>query len=737
MTRCIIQPYESNAQYLRAELRWLDLQLHREVLLSRRQQKHEQETGLQALFVSDAEIDRFLKTTDSENAVEKIPAEVEALTQTAHDRRLQIEARKQATAEAGMSLALPHLARLFGLTPAEEMVILVCLAPEAELPYERLYAYLQNDLTKKRPTIDLVLRILSPVQANRILLQSVFSPLAPLYRHHLIEFPASGDEGAFPARTLKLDARIAGYLLEIDGMSPDMAACLSSAVSPQALVLSPEEEMVASRVITTAARHLATGRPERNLMVHVYGPAGVGKKSFAAMVCKKLNVSLLVVDLHEVIRRGRGAEEFVRMIMRECLLQPAAVHLDHFDAAAGDGEQARSIRSALLQAIEEFSWLTFISAENEWKPGGQLRRQLFLPVSLPLPPVDTRVRLWESLAAEYGAGMEDLSLVEAATTFKFTAGQIRRALQAAHDAALVRNGKGVVTDEDLIRGCRAQSTHRLGALARKLEPRATWPDLILPENALRQLHEICSQVKHRRKVYSTWGFAKKLSLGKGLCVLFSGPSGTGKTLAVEVLANELRLEAYKIDLSTVVSKYIGETEKNLSKVFEEAEASNAILFFDEADALFGRRSEVKDAHDRYANIEINYLLQRMEEFDGLVVLASNLQKNIDDAFFRRMHFAVEFPFPEAAYRYRIWQQHVPPEAPLDGDIDFNFLANRCALTGGNIRNIMVNAAFLAAENSGTIHMEHVIYAIRREYEKIGRMCTEAEFGQYHEVLKSG
>ncbi len=735
MTERKVHPYESNEEHLREELRWLDLLLHCDVLLFRQLQAREQETGLQALFVSDGEIDRLLETMSDERAADRVPGRAEELTRAAHELRLQIVARKQATADRGAFLALPHLAHLFGLTPMEELVLLVCLAPEMELTYERLYAYLQNDLTKKRPSIDLVLRLLSPAPENKILLRSVFSPLAPLFRYRLIEHPAGGDEGAFPARTLKLDARIAGYLLEIGGMSADVAACLSSAAPPPAPVLSPQDETAVSQVTATAAQHLAASQPDRKLIVHLYGPAGGGRKSFAAIVCEKLGVSLIVADLHEVVRRCRGREEFIHTILRECLLRPTAVYLDHFDVLAGDDEQARAIRRALVQAIEEFSWLTFIGAENEWKPGGQLRHHLFMPVALPLPAVETRVRLWESLAAEVNGCAEDLQLAEAATTFKFTAGQIRSALQAAHDTALLRDGQGVVTIEDLVRGCRAQSTHRLGALAPKLNPRATWADIILPENPLRQLREICAQVKHRRTVYSTWGFAKRLSLGKGLCVLFSGPSGTGKTLAVEVIANELRLEAYKIDLSTVVSKYIGETEKNLSKVFEEAEASNAILFFDEADALFGKRSEVKDAHDRYANIEINYLLQRMEEFDGLVVLASNLRKNIDDAFFRRMHFAVEFPFPEAAYRYRIWQQHIPPEAPLADDIDFNFLANRCALTGGNIRNIVVNAAFLAAENSGVIHMEHVIRAIRREYEKIGRMCTEAEFGQYHAVLR--
>jgi SpoVK/Ycf46/Vps4 family AAA+-type ATPase len=282
----------------------------------------------------------------------------------------------------------------------------------------------------------------------------------------------------------------------------------------------------------------------------------------------------------------------------------------------------------------------------------------------------------------------------------------------------------------MIRGCFAQSNQRLGSLARKLTVKRGWADLTLPRHTLDQLEEICAHVRYRRRVYEEWEFQGRMPHGRGMCALFYGASGVGKTMAVEIIARELQLEAYKIDLSTVVSKYIGETEKNLSRIFAEAESSNAILFFDEADALFGKRSEVKDAHDRYSNIEISYLLQRVEEFEGLVILASNLRKNIDDGFFRRMHFAVEFPLPDAAHRYRIWQQHFPDKAPLGADVDFDFLSRRFPMAGGNIKNIVLNAAFLAASNGGVICMEHLIRATRREYEKTGRVCTETDFAPY-------
>jgi SpoVK/Ycf46/Vps4 family AAA+-type ATPase len=257
---------------------------------------------------------------------------------------------------------------------------------------------------------------------------------------------------------------------------------------------------------------------------------------------------------------------------------------------------------------------------------------------------------------------------------------------------------------------------------------------VLPQEQLTQLREVMSYAKYRYRVYGEWGFDRKLSVGKGLNILFSGPSGTGKTMAAEIMAGELGLDLYKIDLSTVVSKYIGETEKNLDRVFKEAQESNAILFFDEADALFGKRSEVKDAHDRYANTEIAYLLQKMEEYEGIVILATNLRKNMDDAFVRRMHGAIEFPFPEQESRRRIWAGIFPPEAPLASDVDGAFLARQFKLAGGNIKNIALHAAFLAAEADSSISMAHLIRATKREYQKLGRLCSRADFGPYYELV---
>jgi SpoVK/Ycf46/Vps4 family AAA+-type ATPase len=316
-----------------------------------------------------------------------------------------------------------------------------------------------------------------------------------------------------------------------------------------------------------------------------------------------------------------------------------------------------------------------------------------------------------------------------AARFRLTPVQIADAVGMARTLSgqpgdATRDDDAVATQHVLLNAARAQSGHELATLARKVEPLYGWDDIVLPEIALTQLREICQRVALRHHVLDRWGFNRRLSLGKGVNALFAGPSGAGKTMAAEIIANELALDLYQIDLSGVVSKYIGETEKNLNQIFTAAENANAILLFDEADALFGKRSEVSDSHDRYANIEISYLLQKMEEYDGIAILTTNQRQNLDDAFIRRLAFVIHFPFPDSESRKQIWAGIWPPETPLADDVDLALLAERFKLSGGNIKNVALAAAFLAAAYVDVIGMKHLRHAIRQEYQKMGKVLTE-------------
>lgn len=728
--------FENNWEYLQAELEHLDLLLRREVLSWRQALPKDQLGGLKGVFISDGEIDVLLGKTPNYPTRKAESDAMRVLAQKARELRSRIAHGRQGSMESGVYLTLPHLAGLFGLSSFEEQVVLLCLAPEIDLKYGKLYAYLQDDIIRKRPSLDLVLKLLCPAVEERVRAQTYFLEEGTLFKAQILRC-VNTDGNPLPGRLLRLDDPVVGFLLEIGTINEELATYARLGPTDAGLNYLRWPESLKSQLVSMTRYHFQKVEPSiGKLIFHFHGPRGTGKKTLAAALCKEIDTSLLVVDLRDVLLRSQNFEDTIHRIFRECILLPSALFLEHFDLVVGDDDKSICQLQTIARCVNEFSWLTFIGTEKQWQPTGLFKRHRFFSIELPMPDIKMRTWLWETLANGNGAFSPELDWSEIATKFRFTPGQIGDALVAARNRSHLRaRENAVISRDDIFKSCYDQSNQKLALLARKLSPRYTWPDITLPPNALAQLREICAQVKQRRTVYENWGFEEKLSLGKGLCVLFYGQSGTGKTMAVEIIANELKLETYKIDLSTVVSKYIGETEQNLSKIFQEAETSNAILFFDEADALFGKRTEVKDAHDRYANIEINYLLQRMEEFDGLVILATNMRKNIDEAFFRRMHITVEFPFPDDTDRYQIWKQHFPQAAPVADDIDFNFLANRFNITGGNIKNIVVNAAFLAAEDSGVIGMLHVLCAIKREYEKIGRMCSESEFAPYHSLLR--
>jgi SpoVK/Ycf46/Vps4 family AAA+-type ATPase len=320
----------------------------------------------------------------------------------------------------------------------------------------------------------------------------------------------------------------------------------------------------------------------------------------------------------------------------------------------------------------------------------------------------------------------------ATIAFRLTPEQIDRAARAARRSAVAAGRPMSV--EDVSAGARAQNAAGLERLARRIVPDVGWPDLVLPPVVEQQLRELTARARHRERVAGEWRMGTKGARGIGVMALFVGDSGTGKTMSAEVVAGDLGFDAYVIDLSTVVDKYIGETEKNLDRIFTEADRVNGVLLFDEADALFGKRSEVKDARDRYANVEVAYLLQRMERFDGLAILTTNLRANVDEAFVRRLDAIVDFPMPEEEHRRRLWTQNLVPELPVVDDIDFDFLARQFRISGGNIRNVCVMAAYLAAAEDRAVCMADLVRATEREYRKLGRLTVEAEFGEYLSLI---
>ena len=726
-------PYASSWEHLADELRWLDHLLHLRLLDRRREAGDDPLEPFKGLVLSEQEILRLLAAGGLQPpAVPRgtgdaaLPAAVAAALD---ELALRIARRREASARAGAELALPRLSRIFHLGPFEERCLLICLAPEIDRKYEKLYAYLQDDVTRRKPTVGLVLELLCGSREEAFAARAAFEPQAAVLKGRLVQIDGNGGLSSLLSRALKLEDRIAGFLLGSPTIAPAVQelAELVQPGAPSGIRLACED--LRGRLGEAVRERLGRAEPA-SLIVYLHGSYGTEKQALARAVCADLGLPLVAADAERMLADPRPFEETAWLVAREAVLQPAALCLAGFDRLFAEEQGQSPPREklrALLAAVQALSRLTFLLGERPWSPAGVLESQDgFIEIALRPPDAVTARALWEErLRGEPLAGGIDAGAL--ASRFRLTSGQIRDAAALAGSLARWRSPReGTITADDLAAACRAQAGLKLSKVARKVEPGYGWEDIVLPPDPLEQLREICSQAEHRHVVFGAWGFGRRMSLGKGLNALFSGPPGTGKTMAAEVIARELALDLYKIDLSQVVSKYIGETEKNLDRVFAAAESSNAILFFDEADALFGKRSEVRDSHDRYANVEVSYLLQKMEEYEGVAILASNLRQHLDQAFLRRLAFTVHFPFPDEDSRRRIWEGSWPEEAPVDAGVDFRFLAREFRLAGGNIRNIVLAAAFLAAAERDRVRQSHLLRATRREYQKMGKTIAGVE-----------
>lgn len=601
---------------------------------------------------------------------------------------------------------LTHLAQQFTLDTLDVFILLVCLAPDLDRRYERLYAYLQDDVSQRRPTVNLVMNLLGSTEEGRFAVWHRLQPGMPLRDYHLLSINAPSDRldaGAL-SHILRADARLVAFLL--GSATPDERIRAALLPIPDPIVTLPDEQYAA----LDAAFAL-------NPIVYMQGRGDHGQIETAAALCKPYGLSLLGFDAGRLKQLDTPLLEAFQIILREAYLNDSALFIDDWQALLDERQQPPA---DIWRALYGYKNPVFLRGEDEWAAHDVPRTRRVLRVSFEVPGYNNRRLAWESFAAATQITIEPALLDEVTGKFRVTRSQIGRAVHTALDVAISR-GSQQVERADVYAGIQAHINIRLGHLARRVVPKVDWSDLVLPDEHLTQLREIIARARFAHIVHEEWGFGETIRGSYGVSALFSGESGTGKTLSAQVIARELGLPMYRIDLSAVVSKYVGETEKNLNVIFNEARSSNAILFFDEADAIFGKRSEVKDAHDRYANIEVAYLLQQVEEYEGVAILATNMRQNLDEAFTRRLDFLIDFPFPEAADRERLWAVHFPARAPLDQAVSMAELGKRYPLAGGNIRNAALAAAYLAAADGGVITMQHIQTAIRREHQKMGRL----------------
>jgi ATP-dependent 26S proteasome regulatory subunit len=608
------------------------------------------------------------------------------------------------------------LCATFGLSSFERKILLMCAAVELDSQFSSLYSAANKDPRPSFPNFSLALAAFEDAHWSALL------PTHPLRFWRLVEV-VTGD--TLTTSPLRIDERILHYLAGAPSIDERLRGLTEPLDTNSEL---PELQCaVAEQVAGTWPRiDPQTLWP----VVHLRGGDLPSKRQVAALACARLGLHLRVLPAPAAPRGVADIDLFIRLWEREAALNPSGLLLEYDEADSLDAPG----EAALKRLVETLRSPLLISARERHKP---VERRL-LSFEVPAATSAEQLSVWkEALGAAAVAldGRVETLVAQFSLSPAGIHAAVTQALQPADSAAgapggvapLGRDAVSASADQlatNLWDACRMQARPRLEGLAQRIEPAATWDDLVLPEMQKQLLRQIVVHVRERTKVYQTWGFAAKGSRGLGISALFAGPSGTGKTMAGEVLANALRLDLYRIDLSQVVSKYIGETEKNLRRVFDAAEGGAAILLFDEADALFGKRSEVKDSHDRYANIEVGYLLQRMETYRGLAILTTNRKEALDFAFLRRIRFVAEFPFPEAAQRAEIWRRVFPRQTPTEG-LRVDRLA-RLSAAGGNIQNIAMGAAFLAADAGEPVRMSHLLSAARSEFTKIERPLTDAE-----------
>ncbi|PKT67927.1 ATPase [Streptomyces populi] len=663
----------------------------RRAVAARRQTDPDPDDAFRGLYLTDEAVGRLLDTPPRPAAPDRTDAARHAEAETRAD-----------TADPPTSLR--RLTVGLDLTDLDVEILLIALLPDLDARFESFYGYLNDDVTRRRPSVGLALELcgLSPADASA---RARLGAGAPLLSGGLLI--VEDLDRPFLGRALRVPDRVTAHLLGDDTPDPRVAD-----------LLTPAPPVPGAGDAAPLARALAAGIP----LVYLREEQGGAGPALAATALAEAGRPALTLDLARLTRDPVPADA-VRAAVREARLTGAGLVCVPVDALDRDRE-----RAALSRQLTEAPVPVVLVGRIPWDAAWSTRPPLLLHA--PRVEPTARAALWQTT---YGQPLPGgVNLVNLLSPFLLNPEQITRAARSAAQNAVLDGTE--LRPGHVRRGARAQNSAGLDLLARRIEPAVGWDDLVLPPDPLTQLRELTARARHRDVVLGEWGMRPGGARGRGVVALFAGDSGTGKTMSAEVIAADLGLDLYTVDLSTVIDKYVGETEKNLERIFSEAAGVNGVLLFDEADAIFGKRSEVKDAHDRYANVESAYLLQRMESFDGLAILATNLRANLDDAFTRRLDLVIDFPVPDADRRLALWQRCLAPLMPGADDLDLPFCADSFELAGGNIRSIAVTAAYLTADAGSPLTMRQLIHAIQREYQKLGRLTLASEFGPYVDLL---
>jgi MoxR-like ATPase len=673
------------------------------------------------------------------------------------DRSAQTTARERHALSDSLAMqpAWRAMARDLAHTPLECDLVLLALARELRLDYEVIFGYLNDDLTRRSPTRDLCLRLLARDAEEGARLREAMGESAPLFAHGLLQHCDTVLHNSWLSTGICI--------------TPLAAALLGNAGSPQTRIPARvtvidavrrcDRDAVPKAAQANLARMVCPALDDESVpLIVLEGRDGSGRTRLAYDLAHAIGAPLLRVDGHlaatadaplECAPRAALGWEAIDQALSAALLWQrlarAVVLIEGADAWFTRSDPHGSLPQALIQRLARARGPVLVRVEQGTRWHAALGALPVASVKVEDPPATERRLSWRECLSRAAprARLADADAAALADRFQLTPGRIARIVQrvaseGALDAESGARPTSATVAGQLSEAARIESRDELGALAVRAPTPHGWDDLVLARPTVARLRDFCGAIRDRTVVLDRWGFGRRATRARGISALFAGASGTGKTMAASVIARELDLDLFVIDLSAVVSKYLGETEKSLDKVFRAARGAGAILFFDEADALFGKRSEVKDAHDRYANVEVAYLLQQLDAHDGIVILATNLSRNLDAAFSRRMRYVVEFPPPGEADRLRLWRGIFPAEAPLAPDVDLSFLAAHFPLAGGDIRNVALESAYLAAadatDRGGTIGMRHLVRAMAQQLTKQGKTPSAAEFRHFTALL---
>ena len=640
--------------------------------------------------------------------------------------------------DEGADRATPFVQTIeeFRLTPFEADVLFLALAPALDASFRQKIVALHRNFALSQLDVGLAMSLLCDGFSQKLECRRYFQPTAPLFANRLCELtPKPGAEAQLQDMLLSVPARVVAHLLGTE-TECDFEG-FSRLLWPKTTldqVMMPEKQLARIMTLVQNYEHCLdlkkawnfeeVGGGGRNIILLFSGPSGTGKTLMAQAIAHSLKRPLLLVDAHE-LQAKRGLEDNLDLLMREARLQRAVLLFDDCELIFSNRLQGNRDLPLLLAALDAYEGLVILTTNLPTELDPALDRRVTLQTDFEVLPSKLRERVWRLHIPEPFPLDDDVDLHLLADKYEFSGGTIRNSAVVAMNRAIadaaVTGGEPCLRMEMLEEAAKTQIRNKIKKLADKTLTTLTLDDLVLPKKIKEQIRSLIASVRNRRMIFEDWGFGSRITKGRGICALFRGDSGTGKTLSAEIVANELGMTLYRVRIPAIVSKYVGETKKNLERCFREAAASGALLLFDEADSIFSKRTEVKDSNDRYSNMEVNLLLQEVERFEGVVILTTNLDAAIDDAFERRLNHKISFPFPEERARARIWKRLLPPTAPLGDDIDFEQLGKDLELAGGNIKNAVIRAAYRSAESGNPIDMEMLEAAGLQEYREMGKL----------------